>query len=104
MRSGVEIDQIRAPRSDVKGHAQKVLAAGGQFLACGACLKLRNSEGSELCPLSYVLPLTYGADVLHGAIHRPSHKPLALDFGLLAGFCALLFGVSLRNIRKKWIV
>ena len=49
---GVEIDQIEDPKFDVKGQAQKVLDAGGQFLACGACLKLRNSEGSEVCPLS----------------------------------------------------
>jgi len=56
-----------------------------------------------LRPLSYVLPLTYGADVLHGSIHRPSHMPLALDFALLAAFCAVLFGISLRNVRRKWI-
>ncbi|MFH0910277.1 MAG: ABC transporter permease [Planctomycetota bacterium] len=56
-----------------------------------------------LRPLSYALPLTYGADVLHGSIHRLSHMPLALDFGLLAAFCAALFAVSLRNIRRKWI-
>jgi len=49
---GVEIDQIKDPKFDVKAQAQKVLDAGGQFLACGACLKLRNSEGSEVCPLS----------------------------------------------------
>ena len=49
---GVEIDRIDDPRFDVKGQAQKVLEAGGQFLACGTCLKLRNSEGSEVCPLS----------------------------------------------------
>ena len=57
-----------------------------------------------LRPLSYILPLTYGADVLHGSIHRPAHMPLALDFGLLAAFCAVLFTVSLRNIRRKWIM
>ena len=57
-----------------------------------------------LRPLSYVLPLTYGADVLHASIHRPSHMPLLLDFGMLAAFCAVLFAVSLRNIRRKWIV
>jgi len=57
-----------------------------------------------LRPLSYVLPLTYGADVLHGSIHRPPHMPLVLDFGLLAAFCAVLFGFSLRNIQRKWIV
>ena len=49
---GVEIDQIEDPKFDVKAQAQKVLDAGGEFLACGACLKLRNSEGSEVCPLS----------------------------------------------------
>ncbi len=49
---GVEIDGIEDPKFDVKGQAQKVLDAGGQFLACGTCLKLRNSEGSEVCPLS----------------------------------------------------
>ena len=49
---GVEIDQIEDPKFDVKAQARKVLDAGGQFFACGACLKLRKSEGSEVCPLS----------------------------------------------------
>ena len=49
---GVEIDRIDDHKFDVKGQARKVLDAGGQFLACGACLKLRESEGSEICPLS----------------------------------------------------
>jgi len=57
-----------------------------------------------LRPLSYLLPLTYGADLLHGSIHRPPHMPPVLDFGLLAVFCAVLFAVSLRNIRRKWIM
>jgi uncharacterized protein involved in oxidation of intracellular sulfur len=49
---GVEVDRIEDPKFDVRAQAQKVLDAGGQFLACGTCLKLRNSEGSEICPLS----------------------------------------------------
>ena len=49
---GVEIDQIEDSKFDVRSQAQKVLDAGGEFLACGACLKLRNSKGSEVCPLS----------------------------------------------------
>lgn len=49
---GVEIDRIEDPRFNVKAQAQEVLNAGGQFLACGTCLKLRNSDGSEICPLS----------------------------------------------------
>jgi len=57
-----------------------------------------------LRPLSYVPPLTYGADVLHSSIHQPAHLPLVLDFGLLVAFCAVLFAVSLRNIRRKWVM
>ncbi|MEW6237567.1 MAG: DsrE family protein [Candidatus Omnitrophota bacterium] len=49
---GVEIDRIEDAKFDVKAQAQKVLDAGGEFLACGTCLKLRHSEGSEICPLS----------------------------------------------------
>ncbi len=57
-----------------------------------------------LRPLSYALPLTYGADLLHGSIHRAPHLPLALNFGMLVAFCILLFAFSLRNVRRKWIV
>ena len=52
--------------------------------------------------LSYALPLTYGADPLHGSIHRMPNLPLALDFGMLVMFCILLFAFSLRNVRRKW--
>ena len=49
---GVEIDQIADARFDVRGQAAAVLQAGGGFFACGSCLKLRDSAGSDLCPLS----------------------------------------------------
>ena len=49
---GVEIDRIDDTGFDIKGHAQQFLEAGGRFLACGTCLKLRDAEGSEICPLS----------------------------------------------------
>jgi len=49
---GVEIDRIEDPKFNVREQAEAVLEAGGKLLACGTCLKLRNSEGSELCPLS----------------------------------------------------
>jgi len=49
---GVDIDKSDDPKFDVTGQARQVLDAGGQFLACGACLKLRESDGSEICPLS----------------------------------------------------
>jgi ABC-2 type transport system permease protein len=57
-----------------------------------------------LKPLSYALPLTYGADVLHGAVHGGHAMPFALDLSLLGAFCVALFMVSLRNIRRRWIV
>lgn len=49
---GVEIDKIADERFDVQDQARKLLEAGGKFLACGTCLKIRNSAGSEICPLS----------------------------------------------------
>jgi hypothetical protein len=56
-----------------------------------------------LKPLSYVLPLTYGADALHGSVHGTHDMPFALDLAMLGMFCAGLFAVSLWNIKRKWI-
>lgn len=56
-----------------------------------------------LQPLSYLLPLTYGVDILHGSVRGHNMLPLGLDFAILGGFCAGLFLVSLRNIKRKWI-
>jgi uncharacterized protein involved in oxidation of intracellular sulfur len=52
LAEGVGLDGINNPEFDVRGQAESFLQAGGQILACGTCLKLRNSQGSELCPLS----------------------------------------------------
>ncbi len=49
---GVEIEKIGTFLFDVTGMARQVLDGGGAILACGTCLKLRESAGSELCPLS----------------------------------------------------
>lgn len=49
---GVEMDQIEDSKFNVKQIAQELLDAGAEFLPCGTCLKLRQSDGSELCPLS----------------------------------------------------
>ncbi|MEW6666371.1 MAG: ABC transporter permease [Thermodesulfobacteriota bacterium] len=57
-----------------------------------------------LQPLSYILPLTYGADILHGAFGGTNAMSFSIDFVLLAGFCAALFLISLRNIKRKWIL
>lgn len=57
-----------------------------------------------LKPLSYVFPLTYGADVLHGAVHGGHVMPFAFDLALLAVFCVFLFAASLWNIKRRWIL
>jgi len=49
---GVEMDEIEDPKFGVKQIAQELLDEGASFDACGTCLKLRQSDGSELCPLS----------------------------------------------------
>jgi ABC-2 type transport system permease protein len=69
---------------------------------CGLFFPVQNLP-VFLRPLSYGLPLTYGADILHGAFHGAARMPLAVDLGALLLFCFLLFILSLRNIRRRWI-
>jgi ABC-2 type transport system permease protein len=57
-----------------------------------------------LRPLSYLLPLTYGVDILHGAIHNEHIMSFTLDFIILGAFCIGLFVLSLRNIKRRWIL
>ncbi len=56
-----------------------------------------------LKPLSYVFPLTYGVDMLHGSIHGANIMPFSLDLTLLSAFCVVLFGLSLYRISRSWI-
>lgn len=49
---GVELDQIEEEKFNIRQQAESLLEAGGNILACGTCLKLRHSQGSDLCPLS----------------------------------------------------
>ena len=69
---------------------------------CGLFFPI-DSLPALLRPLSYLLPLTYGADILHGATHGKNMLPLGLDFSIITGFCIFLFYTSLRNIHRKWI-
>jgi len=54
-------------------------------------------------PLSYALPLTYGVDILHGAINSEHIMSFSLDFIVITVFCAALFLLSLYNIKRRWI-
>ena len=52
LAKGVECESLDADNFQVIGQMQEYVNAGGEILACGSCLKIRNSEGSEMCPLS----------------------------------------------------
>ncbi len=59
---------------------------------------------SFLQPLSYVLPLTYGVDVLQSMFGSENMMPIPLDFAVLGAYCAALFWLSLKNVRRRWIL
>jgi uncharacterized protein involved in oxidation of intracellular sulfur len=49
---GVECETLDTEQFKVTDQMRVFVDEGGEILACGTCLKLRRSEGSELCPLS----------------------------------------------------
>ena len=53
--------------------------------------------------LSFILPVTYGVDILHGAINGEHIMSFTLDFIIIGAFCVVLFLLSLRNVKRKWI-
>jgi len=54
---GVAAPNFYADKFEVKKQMETFAAAGGQILACGTCLKIRNEEGSDLCPISTMADL-----------------------------------------------
>ena len=56
-----------------------------------------------LRPISYSMPLTYGADILNAVISGRGHIGLLMSFLILIGFSIVLFSVSTRNVKRKWI-
>ncbi|MDP2303320.1 MAG: DsrE family protein [Ignavibacteria bacterium] len=52
LAKGVECENLVNDKFNVKEQMQLFVDNHGEILACGTCLKIRNSEGSELCPLS----------------------------------------------------
>ena len=49
---GVEAESLHSDKFDVLGQIRNFIDAGGSILACGTCLKIRQSEGSDVCPIS----------------------------------------------------
>jgi len=52
LAKGVECESLDTNKFRVTEEMKTLVDAGGQIFACGSCLKIRHSEGSEVCPLS----------------------------------------------------
>jgi len=52
LAKGVESEKLTDEKFNVMEQMQLFINEGGEIMACGTCLKIRNSEGSEMCPLS----------------------------------------------------
>ena len=70
---------------------------------CGLFVPL-SSLPIFLRPVSFLLPLTYGTDILNGAIIGTNLLPLFVSYGVLLAFSAGLFLVCQQNISRKWIL
>ncbi|NLW10024.1 MAG: ABC transporter permease [Firmicutes bacterium] len=69
---------------------------------CGLFIPLENLP-AFLRPLSYLLPLTYGADMLKFSINQAGSIPVWLSLLVLVAYGAGLFLFSTYNIQRKWI-
>jgi uncharacterized protein involved in oxidation of intracellular sulfur len=49
---GVESEDIESEKFNIKEQIQLFIENDGKIYACGTCLKLRQMEGSEVCPVS----------------------------------------------------
>ncbi len=52
LAKGVECESLDTDKFKVTEQMRTFVDNGGITLACGSCLKIRQSEGSEMCPLS----------------------------------------------------
>ena len=52
INKGVEIEDIKDEKNNVKEQTDLFIENKGQILACGTCLKSRKKEGSDVCPIS----------------------------------------------------
>jgi ABC-2 type transport system permease protein len=69
---------------------------------CGLFIPIENLP-VFVQPLSYVLPLTYGADMLKFSINSAGSISLWISLLVLIGYALALFMISTYNIKKKWI-
>jgi len=59
LAKGVECESLDTDKFKVTEQMHSFIDNHGEILACGTCLKIRKSEGSDMCPLSTMKDL-YG--------------------------------------------
>ena len=52
MGKGVEYQKVSTDKFNTVEQADKFLKSGGKIYACGTCIKSREQEASEMCPIS----------------------------------------------------
>jgi len=52
MGKGVEYQKVSTEKFNTVEQAEKFMQAGGKIYACGSCIKSREQEGSDMCPIS----------------------------------------------------
>ena len=52
INKGVEIEDIKDKKYNVKEQTDLFIENEGQILACGTCLESREKESSKVCPIS----------------------------------------------------
>ena len=52
INKGVELEDIKDEKYNLKEQIDFFIENKGQILACGTCLKSRQKEGSNVCPIS----------------------------------------------------
>lgn len=52
LANGVECESLNTEKLSITEEMSAFIEAGGEILACGTCLKISQSKGSDLCPIS----------------------------------------------------
>ncbi|MCK5612234.1 DsrE family protein [Candidatus Pacearchaeota archaeon] len=52
MGKGVEYQEISTDKFNTVDQAEKFIQSSGKIYACGSCIKSREREGSDMCPIS----------------------------------------------------
>lgn len=68
---GVESENIRDEKFNIQEQIQLFVENNGRIFSCGSCLKIRQMQGSEVCPVS----------TMHDMLHIVEESDKVLVFG-----------------------